>query len=59
VEAVFPVALPHKSIAAKVGWIEGDLDEIASILCGYVSVCHLVLHFCDWSNPATECAAHR
>jgi hypothetical protein len=59
VEAVFAVALPHKAIAAKVGWIEGDLDEIASMLCGYVSVCRLVLHFCDWSNPPTERTAHR
>jgi hypothetical protein len=59
VEAVFAVALPHKSIAARVGGIEGDLDEIASILCGYVSAGHLVLHFCDWSHPPTERAAHR
>jgi hypothetical protein len=59
VEAVFAVALPHKSIAAKVGSIEGDLDEFASMLCGYVSVCHLVLRFCRWSNPPTERAAHQ
>jgi hypothetical protein len=59
VEAVFAVALPHKAIAAKVGWIEGELDEIASMHCGYVSVRHLVLHFCDWSNPPTKRTAHR
>jgi hypothetical protein len=49
VEAVFRVALPQTSIAVRVGRIEGDLDELESILSGYVYAYRLVLLFCDWS----------